>query len=114
MQERVNSTRTTARLVRGARIGDREAFDGLFARIANRAQLYARLRLEGLGLGRCKPVEVIRDIYLTAYRAFPRVRYENEDAFLVWVCRIIENRIAVLARTLPPGKGETARVTPVP
>ena len=109
MKRRIVTDRTTARLVRGAKSGDREAFDGLFARVASRAQLYARLRLEGLGLGRLGAVEVVREIYLTAYRVFPRVGYSDEESFLVWICRIIENRIAVLARTQPPGPDETAR-----
>ena len=113
MQKRIDTSRTTARLVRGARIGDRESFDGLFARVAGRAQIYARLRLEGSGLERLSPRELVRDIHLTAYRTFPRVRYEGDEAFLVWICRIIENRIAALAHARVPVNGASRGAPPI-
>ncbi len=110
MPSRIIADRTTARLVRGAKIGDREAFDELFGRVGGRAQMYARLRLEELGLGRIGAAEVVREIYLTAYRAFSRFGYSDEESFLVWICRILENRIAVVDRMQPPGPDETAHL----
>lgn len=109
--------RTTAVLVARAKAGDRAAYDGLFALAADRARLFARLRL-GRALREKLDVEdVIQEAYLEAHRAFPAFRYQGDGAFTRWLCRIIENRIRGLAdhhgakkRQAPQGFARVSRI----
>lgn len=87
-----------------ARDGDREAFDALFALVAERLRVYVRLRT-GPALGaRLEPVEVLQETYLQAWRSRESFDFAGEREFLHWLCRIAENRLRDLAAGLGAAK----------
>ncbi len=87
----------TQALVERARGGDREAYEDLFARAAEGALLFARLRLGPRLRERLDSLDVLQEAYLEAHRAFERFEPRGEGSFARWLCRIIENRIRGLA-----------------
>ena len=111
------SVTRTAQLVARAQAGDADAYDQLFALASDRVRLYARLRL-GPGLrSRVETDDVLQEAYLAAHKAFDRFRYEGEEAFTRWLCRIAENAIRGLSdhhrarkRTPPAGMARVSRI----
>ena len=98
MRKRINCTRTTARLVRGARTGDADAFRTLFGRVAVRLLLDIQFRLAHTGTESNEPVEILRAVHGIGYRVFRRHVYKDADSFLSWLRGIADRRIeAVLA-----------------
>lgn len=78
--------------------GDDEAFEKLFATIAERALTFVRLRL-GPGLrGEVESLDVLQDAYGAAFAALPGFEYRSDRAFVRWFYRLIENRIRSLAQ----------------
>ena len=94
MRKRVQSNRTTARLVRGARGGDAEAFKALFGRISVRLLLGIQLRLAEAGKETIEPVDILRNTYRIGYRAFRRHAYQDAGTFLYWLRGIADRQIA--------------------
>jgi RNA polymerase sigma-70 factor (ECF subfamily) len=84
---------STKDLWQRARTGDREAYDLLFRRHADRALLFIRARLGPKLREKVESVDVLQDAYLAAHRDFDGFVYTDEDAFLRWLCRIIDHRI---------------------
>jgi RNA polymerase sigma-70 factor (ECF subfamily) len=76
-----------------ARAGDREAYDLLFRRHADRALLFIRARLGPKLRAKVESVDVLQDAYLAAHRDFAGFTYTDDSAFLRWLCRIIDHRI---------------------
>jgi RNA polymerase sigma-70 factor (ECF subfamily) len=87
---------TTKDLWERARTGDREAYDLLFRRHADRALLFIRARLGPRLREKVESVDVLQDAYLAAHRDFAGFAYTDEGAFLRWLCRIIDHRICDL------------------
>lgn len=84
-------------LVERARAGEREAYDLLFARAADRLLLFVRLRL-GAGLAaRLEPTDVLQEVYLAAHAAFDSFEARGPGSFLAWLCGIAQNRLGRLA-----------------
>ncbi|HBP18020.1 MAG TPA: hypothetical protein DEA08_09540 [Planctomycetes bacterium] len=83
----------TEDLVADAQGGDEEAYEALFARVADRLLLYLRLRM-GAGLRRnLEPLDLVQDTYLAAHRAFPGFEARGEGAFSRWLFQIADNRL---------------------
>lgn len=76
-----------------ARAGDRQAYDQLFALHSERALLFVRARLGPALRARVESMDILQDAYLAAHRDFERFDLTDDEAFLRWLCRIIENRI---------------------
>lgn len=91
-------TRELRRLAERARAGDEEAFERLFATVADRAQRFVRLRLGQKLRGEVESLDVLQEAYGAAFEAMPQFHYEDDAAFSRWFLRIIENRIRELAR----------------
>ena len=107
------STRVTARLVERARDGDREAYDQLFARAANRVQWFIRMRLGPRLRERLDSMDVLQESYVEAHRAFERFEYRDDDSFFHWLCRLVENRIRGLADHYGAQRRSPGEVVPV-
>jgi RNA polymerase sigma-70 factor, ECF subfamily len=84
---------TTKLLCEKARAGDRQAYDRLFALHADRAALFVRARLGPALREKVQSCDILQDAYLSAYEDFGQFEYTGDEAFLRWLCRIIENRI---------------------
>ncbi len=84
---------TTKDLWVRARAGDREAYDLLFRRHADRALLFIRARLGPRLREKVECADVLQDAYLAAHRDFDAFAYTDDASFLRWLCRIIEHRI---------------------
>jgi RNA polymerase sigma-70 factor (ECF subfamily) len=76
-----------------ARAGDRAAYDRLFALHADRALFFIRARLGPRLREKLESRDVLQDAYAAAHGAFDGFQYTDDDAFMRWLCRIIENRI---------------------
>jgi len=83
----------TEELTVGARGGDADACEALFARVADRLLLYVRLRLGPRLAGSLEPMDVVQDTYLAALRAFPGFEPRGPGAFSRWLFRIADNRL---------------------
>jgi RNA polymerase sigma-70 factor (ECF subfamily) len=88
----------TEELVERSKAGDQDAFERLFARVAERCLLYVQVRLGKALRGRLDPVDVLQDVYLEAFRGFGRFEPRGDGSFLRWLNRIAENRIRLLAQ----------------
>lgn len=89
-------SRLSARLLRRARGGEREAYDQLFALATDRVLLYIRVRLEGPLRMRVDPLDVLQETYLEAHRSFDRFEDRGERSFTRWLCRIAERTLGGL------------------
>jgi len=83
----------TEELSAGAQRGDREAYEALFARVADRLLLYVQLRLGPNLAGRLEPMDLVQDTYLAALRAFEGFEPREPGAFSRWLFRIADNRL---------------------
>lgn len=83
----------TEELSEGAQRGEPEAYEALFARVAERLLLYVRLRLGPQLAGRVEPMDLVQDTYLAALRAFASFEAREPGAFSRWLFRIADNRI---------------------
>lgn len=83
----------TDELTLGARGGDADACEALFARVADRLLLYVRLRLGPRLAGSLEPMDVVQDTYLAALRAFSGFEPRGPGAFSRWLFRIADNRL---------------------
>lgn len=79
--------------LRRARSGDRAALERLLTRNEQRLTNLAHARL-GDGLrGRIRTSDLLQSTYLEVVRTIDRFDGENEDAFVGWLGRILENNI---------------------
>ena len=113
MGTKQSSARVTARLVERARDGDREAYDQLFARAADRVLWFIRLRLGPRLRERLDSMDVLQESYVEAHRAFARFEYRDDDSFFRWLCRLVENRIRGLADHFGAQRRSPGKVVPV-
>ena len=113
MDTKQSSARVTARLVERARAGDREAYDQLFARAADRVLWFIRLRLGPRLRERLDSMDVLQESYVEAHRAFDRFEYRDDDSFFRWLCRLVENRIRGLADHFGAQRRSPGEVVPV-
>jgi RNA polymerase sigma-70 factor (ECF subfamily) len=86
-----------ADLVRRAKAGDAQAYERLFADVADRVLLFIRLRLGQALRSRMESVDVLQEAYLDAFRDLARFEPRDAGAFCRWVCQIAEHRIHGLA-----------------
>lgn len=87
-------------LLQGAKDGDRDARDRLFARAAERVLLYARMRLGAALRARVDAMDVLQETFLHAHRDWDRFQPNDDDVdrgLAQWLCAIAENRIRDLA-----------------
>lgn len=97
-------------LWRQARQGDAAAYEQLFSHHVDRLLMFIRARL-GTGLrGRIEPEDVLQDTYLAAHRGFAEFEYNEDGAFLRWLCRIVENRIRDWNDHFSAGKRQSIEV----
>ena len=113
MGTKQSSARVTARLVERARDGDREAYDQLFARAADRVLWFIRLRLGPRLRERLDSMDVLQESYVEAHRAFDRFEYRDDGSFFRWLCRLVENRIRGLADHFGAQRRSPGKVVPV-
>ena len=90
----------TEELTLGARGGDDQAYEALFARVADRLLLYVRLRLGPQLAASLEPMDVVQDTYLAALRAFDGFEPREKGAFSRWLFRIADNRLRDAAARL--------------
>jgi RNA polymerase sigma-70 factor (ECF subfamily) len=83
----------TLELVAAAKGGDRDAYDRLFARAAERALLFVRLRMGPRLRSEAESLDVLQDAYLAAHRDFAAFEPRGPGSFNRWLCRLIENRL---------------------
>lgn len=83
----------TAGLIARARTGDPVAYDQLFARAAQRLQLYLRARMGPGVREKEETLDLLQETYLAALCAFPGFADRGDGAFVRWLCRIAENCI---------------------
>jgi RNA polymerase sigma-70 factor (ECF subfamily) len=92
-----------------ARSGDRDAFEALFARGADRLHAYVRARLGPKLRSEVDSMDVLQETFIDAQRAVARFEPQGAGALLAWLCRIAESRIKALAdrqgaaKRRPPG-----------
>jgi RNA polymerase sigma factor (sigma-70 family) len=88
-------------LLAAARAGEPSACDRLFARAAERLQLYIRLRLGEQLRQRVDSLDVLQETFLHAHRHVggfdPAGAEDPERRFAQWLCRIADRRILDLA-----------------
>jgi RNA polymerase sigma-70 factor (ECF subfamily) len=92
--------RDTDELTLGARGGDGEAYEALFARVADRLVLYVRLRLGPQLAASLEPMDVVQDTYLAALRSFEGFEPREDGTFSRWLFRIADNRLRDAAKRL--------------
>jgi len=103
------NTDTTTLLTR-ARQGETAAWDQLFVRAADRVLLYIRMRLGPKLRNQLESMDVLQEAYTVAVQALPELDLRGEEAFVAWLCRIAERRMADLAdyhgaqKRQPPGR----------
>ena len=84
-------------LVAKAQQGHAQAYESLFARVAERLLLYVRVRL-GPRLGaRVEPVDVLQEVYLRAHRDFADFQRRAGGSFSGWLYRIADHQLRDLA-----------------
>lgn len=88
----------TETLIQRAREGDQEAWDRLFGAISERALLFLRLRLGNKLRQQVDSMDVLQDAYDEAWRGMDRFEFRGHEAFNRWFCRILENRVRMLAQ----------------
>lgn len=89
----------TTDLVVGAKEGDDEAYERLFARVQARLLAYIRLRTGRQLAGHVEPMDVLQEAYLQAHKYFPTFDPDHgEGAFLRWMCRIVDNSLRDFAK----------------
>lgn len=102
----------TADLLASARSGNQQAWEALFARHADRLQLFVRLRLGPALACQVEPADVLQETYLRALQALPQFESRGSGSFLNWLCRIADNCLHDLAdhhgaaKRRPPGVAE--------
>jgi len=99
----------TEDLVRLAQGGADDAYEALFARVAERPLLYARPRL-GARLGaRLEALDVVQETYPLAHRDFAKYRERPGASFSAWLYRIADNRLRDLSAHHAAAKREALR-----
>lgn len=79
--------------LRHARGGDRAALDRLLERVQSRLKRLAEGRI-GPGLrAKVRTSDVLQSTYLDVVRSVDKFEGDDEDAFVAWVARIMENNI---------------------
>lgn len=80
-----------------AKAGDRDAYDRMFGRAADRALHYIRLRLGRKLRADYDSLDVLQETYLEAHRAFGGYEHRDDAGFARWLCAIAERKIHGLA-----------------
>lgn len=100
-------------LIRRARSGDREAFDGLTRNHQGPLREVISVQL-GPGLrSRVEVDDLLQDTLLRAFRSMEQFRGETEDAFRGWLAGIAQHAVADRARRLTTGKADYRREVPL-
>lgn len=81
-----------------ARKGDRAALDTLLTELQGKFRVSASRRLTKALRTRMRTSDVLQTTYLHVVKAIESFEGEDEDAFVVWVTRILENSIRDRAR----------------
>jgi len=104
----VNEPTATDDLVARARAGELDAYDQLFARLAERLLLYICLRMSHQLLAKAEPMDVLQEAYAQAHRDFAGFVPQGPNAFSGWVYRIVDNCLRDLARQQGAQKRQAA------
>lgn len=92
----MTATSMTQQLWLKARAGEAGAYDQLFGLQTDRLLLFIRARLGPALREKLDPEDVLQETYLAAHRDFAKFEYTDDGAFLKWLCRIVEHRLADL------------------
>jgi RNA polymerase sigma-70 factor (ECF subfamily) len=84
----------TLQLVRRAQAGDGDALQRLFARYYGRVHTIVRLRLGRRLRTRMESGDILQEVFLAALEGFDRFELRDEAAFIRWLARLVQNRIA--------------------
>ncbi len=79
-----------------ASLGDRAAYEQLFAMHFDRALLFVRTRLGPKLRQKLDSVDVLQDAFLAAHEKFGDFTPRDAQSFFFWLCRIIDHRICNL------------------
>lgn len=79
--------------LKSARSGDRTALDGVLESVQARLRAVATAKLSRLLRGRMRTSDLLQSTYLDVVRSIDRFRGDDEQTFVVWVTRIMENNI---------------------
>lgn len=103
----------TQRLVRAAKAGEVERFSELYERLAPALFTWASLRIRPAMRAWVEPEDVVAEVWVRAWRAFPE--FDPEAGFRPWVFRIAKNVLLESFRKLQhdtrggQGAGPTTR-----
>lgn len=84
--------------VRMAKMGDRKAFDELFAAHAMPLQLYVRYRMGRVLWENLQPADIVQEVFLTAFQSFHAFYGKNGQDLYRWLRWIADCRMADEAR----------------
>jgi RNA polymerase sigma-70 factor (ECF subfamily) len=87
-------------LVRKARGGDREAFDGLMERYRRRLEVLVHLRMGPRLRAKFEVQDIVQEASLGAFESIARFEWRGEESFYRWLVTIAMNAIRDHARYL--------------
>lgn len=109
MADRDRRLRESVDLVRRAQGGDREAFGQLLDRYYERVLRIVRARLGPQLRQYTESADVVQETMGQVVRAFERFDMQDEESFVRWLSRLVENRIRDLAKFHGAGKRDRGR-----
>jgi len=83
----------TRHLVALAKDGDESALDRLCRIYSERVRWVVRLRMGGEMRSKLESMDLVQDALIYAVRDLGKFTYKNEGDFLLWLSRIVENRL---------------------
>jgi RNA polymerase sigma-70 factor (ECF subfamily) len=81
-----------------ARSGDQNALGDLLESYRGYLVLLARVQIGRRLQGKVEPGDVVQEVFLAAYQAFPNFRGLSEGELVAWLRRILASRLANLVR----------------
>jgi RNA polymerase sigma-70 factor (ECF subfamily) len=105
----------TCRLLEQIQVGDRSAFERLFARYRPYLHRVAEARLDPKVLARVDPSDVVQEAQMEAYRRLPDYLARRPMPFRLWLRKLAQERILSIRRRHLQAKGRALRLeVPLP
>src|SRR5262245_6348191 len=95
----------TCRLLEQVQVGDRSAFQRLFARYRPYLHRIAEARLDPKVLARVDPSDVVQEAQMEAYRRLPDYLARRPMPFRLWLRKLAQERILSIRRRHLQAKG---------